>query len=101
MIRQKTGVALESFRSGIKAGIKTASSLGFKGIQIDATQGDITPENFSQTGRRDLNRIISSNRLCLCALGGELGVGLDNENEFDSIVKKIKKIIKPGTGFTN
>ncbi len=93
MIRQKTGVALESFRLGIKGSIKTASILGFKGIQIDATQRDITPENLSQTGRRDLNRIISTNRLCLCALGGELGVGFDNENEFDFIIKKIKKII--------
>ena len=61
MIRQKTGVALESFRLGIKGGIETASALGFKGVQIDATQRDITPENLSQTGRRDLNRIISSN----------------------------------------
>ena len=43
MIRQKTGIALESFRLGIKDSIKTASTLGFKGIQIDATQRDITP----------------------------------------------------------
>ncbi len=93
MIRQKTGVVLESFRLGIKGSIKTASALGFKGVQIDATQGDITPENLSQTGRRDLNRIISSNKLCLCALGGELGVGFDNEDEFDLIIKNIKKII--------
>jgi L-ribulose-5-phosphate 3-epimerase len=93
MIRQKTGVALESFRLGIKDSIKTASTLGFKGVQLDATQRDITPENLSQTGRRDLNRIISTNRLCICALGGELGIGFDNENEFDFIIKKIKKII--------
>ena len=93
MIRQKTGITLESFRLGIKDSIKTASTLGFKGIQIDATQRDITPEGLSQTGRRDLNRIVSTNRLCICSLGGELGVGFDNENEFDFIIKKIKKII--------
>ncbi len=93
MIRQKTGVVLESFQLGIKGSIKAASALGFKGVQIDATQGDITPGNLSQTGRQDLNRIISSNKLCLCALGGELGVGFEDENEFDLIIKKIKKII--------
>ncbi len=78
MIRQKTGVVLESLRLRIKDGIKTASILGFKGIQIDATQRDITPENLSQTGRRELKRIIDLNRLELCALGGELGIGFIN-----------------------
>ena len=58
MIRQKTGVVLESLRLRNKDGIKAASTLGFKGIQIDATQRDITPENLSQTGRRELRRVI-------------------------------------------
>jgi len=75
MIRQKTGVVLESLRLRIKDGIATAANLGFKGIQIDATQREIAPENLSQTGRRELKRIVDLNRLCLCALGGELGVG--------------------------
>ena len=93
MIRQKTGVVLESLRLRIKDGIKTASTLGFKGIQIDATQRDITPENLSQTGRRELRRIIDLNRLELCALGGELGIGFINENEFDFLINRIKAII--------
>ena len=93
MIRQNTGVVLESLRLRIKDGIKTASALGFKGIQIDATQREITPENLSLTGRRELRRLIDTNRLCLCALGGELGVGFINENEFDFLIKRIKAII--------
>ena len=63
MIKQKTGVVLESLRLGIKSGINAASTLGFKGIQIDATQGDIAPENLSQTGRLELKRMVSNNRL--------------------------------------
>ena len=93
MIKQKTGVVLESLRLRIKDGIKTASTLGFKGVQIDATQRDIAPENISQTGRRELRRIIDLNRLCLCALGGELGVCFTNANEFDFIIKRTKEII--------
>ncbi len=93
MIRQKTGVVLESLRLRIKDGIKIASSLGFKGIQVDATQRDITPENLSQTGRRELKRIIDLNRLELCALGGELGTGFINTNEFDFLIKRTKEII--------
>ena len=93
MIRQKTGVVLESLRLRIKDGIATAANLGFKGIQIDATQRDISPENLSQTGRRELKRIIDLSKLSLCALSGELGVGLINHNEFDLIIKRTKEII--------
>lgn len=93
MIRQRIGVVLESLRLRIKEGIKTASTLGFNGIQIDATQKDITPENLSATGRRELRRIIDINRLRLCALGGEIGIGFINENEFDFLIKKTKEII--------
>ncbi|MBC8552663.1 MAG: sugar phosphate isomerase/epimerase [Candidatus Brocadiales bacterium] len=93
MIKQKTGIVLESLRLRIKDGIKAASTLGFKGIQIDATQREIAPENLSQTGRRELKRIIDLNKLCICALGGELGVGFINHNEFDFIIKRTKEII--------
>jgi sugar phosphate isomerase/epimerase len=93
MIRQKTGVVLESLRLRIKDGIATAANLGFKGIQIDATQREISPENLSQTGRRELKRIIDLSKLSLCALSGELGVGFLNHNEFDLIIKRTKEII--------
>ena len=93
MINQRIGIVLESLRLGIKEGIKTASTLGFKSIQIDATQKDITPENLSPTGRRELKRIIDLNKLRLCALGGEIGTGFINENEFDFLIKRTKEII--------
>ncbi|WP_162532230.1 sugar phosphate isomerase/epimerase family protein [Candidatus Scalindua japonica] len=93
MIKQRTGIVLESFRLRIKDGINVASTLGFKGIQIDATQREIAPENISQTGRRELKRILDMNRLCICALRGELGAGFTNHNEFDYIIQRTKEII--------
>ncbi len=93
MINQRIGVVLESLRLGIKEGIKTASVLGFKGIQINATQKELTPETLPRTGRRELKRILSINRLRLCALGGELGAGFINENEFDLLIKRTREII--------
>jgi sugar phosphate isomerase/epimerase len=93
MISQRIGVVHESLGLGIKEGVSTASGLGFKGIQINATLGDITPENMSQSGRRELKRILSINKLRLCALGGELGAGFINENEFDFLIKKIQGVI--------
>ncbi|MFQ5965752.1 MAG: sugar phosphate isomerase/epimerase family protein [Candidatus Scalinduaceae bacterium] len=93
MIKQRIGIALESLRLRIKEGIKTASVLGFKGVQINATKRGLTPEDLSQTGRRELKRIIDINRLRLCALSGELGAGFVNENEFDFLIKRTKEII--------
>ena len=93
MIRQRLGVVLESLRLNIKEGIKTASALGFKGIQINATQNELSPEDLSQTGRRELKRILDISKLHLCALSGELGAGFINENQFDFLIKRTKQII--------
>lgn len=93
MIRQRIGVVLEALRLRAKEGIKTASMLGFNGIQINVTQGELTPENLSQTGCRELKRIVNTNRLVICALGGELGAGFINENDFVFLIEKTKKLV--------
>ena len=93
MIKKRIGVVLESLRLRIKEGLRTSALLGFTGVQISATQQETTPENLSQTGRRELRRLINIHELRLCALGGELGTGFINQNEFNLSIKKIKEII--------
>ncbi|MCP5003028.1 MAG: sugar phosphate isomerase/epimerase [Planctomycetes bacterium] len=93
MIKQRMGVVLESLRLKIRDGMKAASSLGFHGIQISSTQKELMPENLSQTGRRELRRLINIQKLQLCAIGGESGSGFVNENEFDFSIKRVKEIV--------
>lgn len=93
MMKKGIGVVLESFRLRIKDGIKTASVLGFHGIQINTVPKELKPENLSQTGRRELRRLINIHKLHLYAIGEECGSDFVNENEFDYSIKKIKETI--------
>jgi sugar phosphate isomerase/epimerase len=92
-MKQRIGVVLESLRLRVKDGIKTASTLGFHGIEISTAQKVLTPENLSQTGRREFRRLLNINQLRLSAIGGEFGSGFVNENEFDFSIKRIKEIV--------
>ena len=56
MGRLKIGVIIDSFRLGVKEGIRKAASLGVDGFQIWATYGEMAPENLTQTGRRPGDR---------------------------------------------
>ncbi len=93
MMRQRIGIVLEALRLRIKEGIKAASTLGFHGIQISTKHKELTPENLSQTGRRELRRLINIHQLRLSAIGEEFGSGFINENEFDFSIKRIKEVI--------
>lgn len=92
-MKKRIGVVLESLRLRIKDGIKTASVLGFHGIQMSTALKELKPENLSLTGRRELRRLINIHQLHLCAIGGSFGSGFVNENEFDFSIKKIKEVI--------
>ena len=47
------GVMLDSFRTDFPTALKTASSLGAKGIQVYATSGEMAPENMTAEKRRE------------------------------------------------
>lgn len=90
----KIGVMVESFKLGLKQGIKKAHEIGVDGIQIFATAADTDPDNLSSSGRRGLKNFIHSHNLVLSALCGDLGGGgfeIANENNWK--VDKTKKIM--------
>lgn len=69
----KIGVIVDSFRLGVREGIKKAKEVGASGIQIYATAGDMSPENLNAVQRKDLLDMIVSNGLGVSALCGDLG----------------------------
>lgn len=93
MPRLKIGVVVENFRLGVKAGLSKAAELGFKGVQVSVARGDLTPENLTETGRRDLLRAVTSRGLQLVALGGDLGLGFASPNELDRICDRTRRIL--------
>lgn len=75
MGRLKVGVIIESFRLGVKKGIRKAAELGADGFQIYVTKGEMAPWNLSQTGRRDFMRFVKAQGLVVSALCGDMGGG--------------------------
>jgi sugar phosphate isomerase/epimerase len=90
----KIGVMIESFRLGVKEGIKKAAEIGADGFQLFATRGEMDPDNLSRTGRKDFLHFVRSLNLEVSALCGDLGGhGFEIANDNEGKIEKSKKII--------
>lgn len=90
----KIGVMIESFRLGVKEGIRKAAEIGADGFQIFAARGEMGPDNLSRSGRKDFLHFVRSLNLEISALCGDLGGhGFELANDNEDKIKKSKKII--------
>ncbi len=67
------GVMVDSFKLGLREGIRKSKEVGAAGIQIYAVSGEMAPENLSSAQRREILDLIRSNGLVVSALCGDLG----------------------------
>lgn len=94
MYNNKIGVMVDSFRLGLKEGIKKAKEIGADGIQIYAVNGEMDPDNLSRADRKELLSYIKANGLVVSALCGDLGghgFALEKDNPWK--IEKSKKIM--------
>jgi L-ribulose-5-phosphate 3-epimerase len=84
----KLGVTLESLGLPIRQGLAEARRLGLAGVQFDAA-GDLAPDRLTDTGKRELRRLLRTNGVELTALGCPLRHGLD---EFANIQQRIDRV---------
>ena len=90
----KVGVMIESFRLGVKGGIRKAAELKADGFQIYVTGGEMAPWNLSKTGRRDFTHFVKSQGLVVSALCGDFGGGgFAKKEALDERVEKTKQVI--------
>ena len=94
MPRLKIALRVELLGLGPKAGIVAAGELGLEGVELDATRGDTTPQNLSRTGRREVTRFITSRRLQISALNGELDIPFTDARRADEIADRMQRIIE-------
>jgi len=88
------GVIVDSFRAGVKEGIKKAKELGADGIQLYAVSGEMDPANLSKENRKELLDYIKSNGLVVSALCGDLGGhGFAKKEENGWKIEKTKRIM--------
>ena len=94
MHRLRIGVVVESFRIGVRQGMKMAARLGLSGVQIDVTGGDLAPERLGRSARRDLASTARSYGLEISALGGNFGRGgFANPDHIDEVVGRMRRIV--------
>jgi len=88
----KIGVLVDCLKLGVKKGIVKARELGFDGIQVYATHGEIAPDNLSQSGRAEFREFVAANKLELAALVGEVD-GFDDPATVEQRVERVKEIL--------
>ena len=86
----KLGVCLESFGQPFRAALAQASRLGVAGVQCDAV-GELAAHRLTDTGRREIGRLLRSANLELaalhCPLRRSLGDPVDLDPRLDRILQ--------------
>jgi sugar phosphate isomerase/epimerase len=88
----KLGVTLESLGLPFRRGIAEARRLGLSGVQVDAI-GELSPERLTDTGKRELKHLLRSHGLELTALGCPLRHGLDEPNNLQPRIDRIRAVM--------
>ena len=93
MGKLKVGVMIESFRLGVKPGIRKAGEIGADGFQIYVVKGEMAPWNLSKTGRRDFRKLVNSLGLEVSALCGDFGDGYTDPVHVSEVMDKTKAVL--------
>jgi len=92
MNRIKIGVCLESLNLPFRQALAEAAKMGVPGVQLDAV-GALSPQQLSQTGRRELRHMLRSHNVELTALGCPLHRGLDEERDVQQRLEHIRQVM--------
>lgn len=93
MKRRKVGVMIESFRLGVKEGIRKAAEVGADGFQIFVTGGEMAPSAMGRTARQHFAQFVADHGLVISALCADFGVGFLNADKNDETVEKSKACV--------
>jgi L-ribulose-5-phosphate 3-epimerase len=88
----KLGVTLESFGLPFRRGLQQARRLGLTGVQVDAA-GELSPEGLTDTGKRELRHLLRTNGLELTALDCPLRHGLDELNNLQPRIDRVRQVM--------
>ncbi len=89
--KRKIGVMIESFRLGVKDGIRKAAELGADGFQIYVTRGEMAPENMDKGARAAFRHFVADQGLVISALCADYGKGFLNPETNAEYVEKTKR----------
>lgn len=87
------GVILESLRLPVIEALDTVKELGAQGIQVYATNGELSPKHITGEMRRDFPKMVADKGLAISALCGDLGRGFGNPELNPGLVEDSRRII--------
>ena len=88
------GAMVDSFRKDTFEGIKLASKIGVKGIQMYSTHGVNAPENMTKDRIRDLKLAMNDAGIVFSAICGDLGRGFGHKELNAGLIDKSKRIME-------
>ncbi len=89
----KLGVQLASLRLPFKKALLTAAQLGATGVEIDA-RGEITPQDLTRTGVRQIQKVLNDLNLRVCAVGFHTRRGYNVADDIDRRVDATKQAMR-------
>jgi sugar phosphate isomerase/epimerase len=87
------GIQLTSLRMPLKKALMTAARLGAQGIEIDA-RNDLRPEELSDTGRRQLRKMLDDLNLRVAAVRFHTARGFDVAENLERRIDGTKQAMK-------
>ena len=97
IITNKIGVIVDSYKVGVREGLKKAKQAGADGVQVYAVSGEMDPANLSAAARRDWKKELESIGLEISALVGDLGGhGFQDPTQNAEKIEKSKRIMELG-----
>ena len=87
------GVIADSFRKPMPEALAMAAKMGAKGVQVYATNGEMSPEELKGQKRRDFLNMVKDNGLVISALCGDLGRGFGNPELNPGLIERSKLIL--------
>jgi sugar phosphate isomerase/epimerase len=88
----KLGVRLESLGLPLRRALQEAERMGVAGIQVDSV-GDLSPNQLSQTGRREFRHLLRAHNLELSGLNCPLRRGLDTAENQEPRIEHVQKVM--------
>lgn len=93
-LTNKIGVIVDSFRVGVREGLRKAKEVGAEGVQIYAVRGEMDPAGLSPAARKELKAYIDSLGLEVSALCGDLGGhGFQDRQANPAKIERSKRIL--------
>lgn len=90
MIELRLAAELAGLDQPAQMALQTAAELGVQGVEIDA-RGDFSPSRLSQTGLRQLRKVLDDARLRVSAVGFRTRRGYYDSAELDARIEATKR----------